>query len=56
LLPQAPLHVGAATISVTKVVVIVLAALIMGSLLWLVQATRLGRAMRATARTRAWPA
>jgi branched-chain amino acid transport system permease protein len=49
LLPQAPLHVGAATISVTKVVVIVLAALIMGSLLWLVQATRLGRAMRATA-------
>ena len=49
LLPQAPLHVGAATISVTKVVVIVLAALIMASLLWLVQATRLGRAMRATA-------
>ena len=49
LLPQAPLHVGAATISITKVVVIVLAALIMGSLLWLVQATRLGRAMRATA-------
>jgi branched-chain amino acid transport system permease protein len=49
LLPQAPLHVGAATISVTKVVVIVLAALIMASLLWLVRATRLGRAMRATA-------
>jgi branched-chain amino acid transport system permease protein len=49
LLPEAPLHVGAATISVTKVVVIVLAALIMASLLWLVQATRLGRAMRATA-------
>ena len=49
LLPEAPLHVGAATISVTKVVVIVLAALIMGGLLWLVQATRLGRAMRATA-------
>ena len=49
LLPEAPLHVGAATISVTKVVVIVLAALIMGALLWLVQATRLGRAMRATA-------
>ena len=49
LLPEAPLHIGAATITVTKVVVIVLAALIMGSLLWLVQATRLGRAMRATA-------
>jgi branched-chain amino acid transport system permease protein len=49
LLPEAPLHIGAATITVTKVVVIVLAALIMGSLLWLVQTTRLGRAMRATA-------
>jgi branched-chain amino acid transport system permease protein len=49
LLPEAPMHIGAATITVTKVVVIVLAALIMGSLLWLVQATRLGRAMRATA-------
>jgi branched-chain amino acid transport system permease protein len=49
LLPEAPLHIGAATITVTKVLVIVLAALIMGTLLWLVQATRLGRAMRATA-------
>jgi branched-chain amino acid transport system permease protein len=49
LLPAAPMHIGNATISMTKVVVIVLAALIMGSLLWLVQATRLGRAMRATA-------
>jgi len=49
LLPQAPLHVGAATVTVTKLLVIVLAALIMGVLLWLVQATRLGRAMRATA-------
>jgi branched-chain amino acid transport system permease protein len=48
LLPVAPMHVGAATITVTKVVVIVLAALIMGSLLWLVHSTRLGRAMRAT--------
>lgn len=49
LLPQAPLHVGATTVTVTKLLVIVLAALIMGVLLWLVQATRLGRAMRATA-------
>jgi branched-chain amino acid transport system permease protein len=49
LLPATPLHIGAATITVIKVVVIVLAALIMGSLLWLVQTTRLGRAMRATA-------
>ena len=49
LLPDAPIHLGNATISVTKVVVIVLAALIIGALLWLVQSTRLGRAMRATA-------
>jgi len=49
LLPQAPLHVGAATVTITKLLVIALAALIMGVLLWLVQATRLGRAMRATA-------
>jgi len=49
LLPAAPLHVGAATVTITKLLVIVLAALIMGVLLWLVQATRLGRAMRATA-------
>ena len=49
LLPDAPIHIGNATITVIKVVVIVLAALIMGALLWLVQATRLGRAMRATA-------
>jgi branched-chain amino acid transport system permease protein len=49
LLPEAPIHLGNATISVTKIVVIVLAALIMGALLWLVRSTRLGRAMRATA-------
>jgi len=49
LLPEAPMHISAATITVTKLVVIVLAALIMGSLLWLVNTTRLGRAMRATA-------
>ncbi len=49
LLPEAPMHVSAATITVTKLVVIVLAALIMASLLWLVNTTRLGRAMRATA-------
>ncbi|HEX4599710.1 MAG TPA: branched-chain amino acid ABC transporter permease [Burkholderiaceae bacterium] len=48
LLPEAPIHIGNATISVTKIVVIVLAAVIMGALLWLVQSTRLGRAMRAT--------
>jgi len=49
LLPEAPMHIGGATLTVTKAVVIVLAALIMAGLLWLVNRTRLGRAMRATA-------
>jgi branched-chain amino acid transport system permease protein len=49
LLPEAPMHIGGATLTVTKAVVIVLAALIMAALLWLVNRTRLGRAMRATA-------
>ncbi len=48
LLPEAPMHLGNATVTVTKLVVIALAAIIMGSLLWLVHRTRLGRAMRAT--------
>ena len=47
LLPQAPIHLGNATITVTKIVVITLAAVIMAALLWLVERTRLGRAMRA---------
>jgi len=47
LLPQAPIHLGNATITVTKIVVIMLAAVIMATLLWLVERTRLGRAMRA---------
>jgi branched-chain amino acid transport system permease protein len=48
LLPAAPIRLGNATVTVTKVVVIALAGLIMGALLWLVHRTRLGRAMRAT--------
>jgi branched-chain amino acid transport system permease protein len=48
LLPAAPIRLGNATVTVTKLVVIALAALIMGGLLWLVHRTRLGRAMRAT--------
>jgi branched-chain amino acid transport system permease protein len=48
LLPEAPIRLGNATVTVTKLVVIGLAALIMAALLWLVHRTRLGRAMRAT--------
>lgn len=49
LLPETPVHIGGATLTATKITVIVLAALIMAALLWLVNRTRLGRAMRATA-------
>jgi len=48
LLPTDPINVGA-VISVTEIVIIVVAFLTMGGLLLLVNKTRLGRAMRATA-------
>jgi len=47
LLPEAPIHLGNATVTLTKLAVIGLAAITMASLLWLVHRTRLGRAMRA---------
>jgi branched-chain amino acid transport system permease protein len=49
LLPSAPIEVAGATVTVTKLVVIGLSALIMVALMLLVNRTRLGRAMRATA-------
>jgi branched-chain amino acid transport system permease protein len=49
LLPAAPIELLGATVTVTKIVVIVLSALIMAALMLLVNRTRLGRAMRATA-------
>jgi branched-chain amino acid transport system permease protein len=49
LLPAEPIAVGAAVVTRTKILVVVLSALIMVALLVLVQRTRLGRAMRATA-------
>jgi len=49
LLPSEPIVLGPATATVTKLLVIVLSAVIMVALLILVQRTRLGRAMRATA-------
>ncbi len=49
LLPSDPINFLGATITVTKILVIVLSAVIMFALMLLVNRTRLGRAMRATA-------
>lgn len=49
LLPAAPIAIGGAVVTATKLTVIALSAIIMVGLLLLVQRTRLGRAMRATA-------
>jgi branched-chain amino acid transport system permease protein len=49
LLPQAPIELGGATITLTKILVIGLSAAVMIGLMLLVNRTRLGRAMRATA-------
>jgi branched-chain amino acid transport system permease protein len=49
LLPQDPVNLLGATVTVTKVLIILLSALIMVSLMALVNRTKLGRAMRATA-------
>ncbi|HXY06174.1 MAG TPA: branched-chain amino acid ABC transporter permease [Burkholderiaceae bacterium] len=49
LLSSDPIAIGPATVTVTKLLVVALSAIIMVALLLLVQRTRLGRAMRATA-------
>lgn len=49
LLPTEPFEIGGAVISVTQVLILAVTALILLSLLWLVNGTKLGRAMRATA-------
>lgn len=48
-LPMAPLHIGGITITAVQIVIVLLAAAMMASLLLLINRTRLGRAMRATA-------
>ncbi|MCX8566322.1 MAG: amino acid/amide ABC transporter membrane protein 1, HAAT family (TC 3.A.1.4.-) [Glomeribacter sp. 1016415] len=60
LLPTDPINVIApqgehpgAVISMTEIIIVVVAFATMGGLLWLVHKTRLGRAMRATAENRA---
>jgi branched-chain amino acid transport system permease protein len=49
LLPAAPIEIFGATVTITKLLIIVLSAVIMVGLMLLVNGTRLGRAMRATA-------
>jgi len=48
-MPSDPIHIGGALISPTQVMLLVLAALSMVGLVLLVERTRMGRAMRATA-------
>jgi len=49
LLPSAPFEIGGAVINTTQILILVVTALALGGLMWLVNATKLGRAMRATA-------
>jgi branched-chain amino acid transport system permease protein len=49
LLPTDPINIGGAVISVTQVLIIGMTAVVLASLMYLVNRTKLGRAMRATA-------
>ena len=49
LLPSEPLHVGGAVISITQCLILGLTVMILAALMYLVNRTKLGRAMRATA-------
>ena len=49
LLPTEPFDLGGPVITVTQVLILVITAVVLGALLWLVNHTKLGRAMRATA-------
>ena len=49
LLPSTPIHVAGASITPTQIMILVVTALTLAALMWLVHATKLGRAMRATA-------
>ncbi len=49
LLPSTPIDVGGAVISPTQLLILGMTAVSLALLMWLVNATRLGRAMRATA-------
>jgi branched-chain amino acid transport system permease protein len=49
LLPSEPINLGGPVISVTQIVILSLTAILLAALMYLVNYTRLGRAMRATA-------
>ena len=49
LLPSAPIEVGGAVITPTQILILGVTAVSLASLMWLVNYTKLGRAMRATA-------
>ena len=49
LLPRDPIFVGGAVTNFTQIAIIVVTAVTLGGLMWLVNKTKLGRAMRATA-------
>jgi branched-chain amino acid transport system permease protein len=49
LLPVVPYEIGGAVITLTQVLILAMTAVSLGVLMWLVNYTRLGRAMRATA-------
>ena len=49
LLSDTPIHLGGAVISPTQIMILVVTAVSLAVLMWVVHATRLGRAMRATA-------
>jgi branched-chain amino acid transport system permease protein len=49
LLPTEPINLGGPVISVTQVLILVTTCVLLAALMWLVNKTKLGRAMRATA-------
>ena len=49
LLPSEPVHIGGAVITPTQIMILGVTAVSLAVLMWLVNSTRLGRAMRATA-------
>ena len=49
LLPSAPFNIGGAVITTTQILILVMTAVSLAVLMWVVNATKLGRAMRATA-------
>lgn len=49
LLPREPIEIGGAVISVTQITILATTAIVLALLMWMVNRTNLGRAMRATA-------